>query len=58
MTEEGLKHDMMALRKGDTYRKDDFLVRARAWYTAEIDRLAHLEKVHEVRSDQDDRTES
>ena len=48
MTEEGLKHDMMALRKGDIYRKDDFVVRARAWYTAEIDRLAHLEKVHEV----------
>ncbi|KAK1754237.1 hypothetical protein QBC47DRAFT_429895 [Echria macrotheca] len=45
MTEEGLKHDLAALRKGEIYRKADFFARARAWYKAEVDRLTHLERV-------------
>lgn len=48
MTEEGLKHDLGALKRGEIYHKDDFLVRVRAWYKAEIGRLTHLDKVHEV----------
>ncbi|KAK1836752.1 hypothetical protein QBC39DRAFT_377713 [Podospora conica] len=47
ITEEGLKHDLGALKRGEIYLKDDFLVRARAWYKAEIGRLTHREKVHE-----------
>ncbi|KAK4449626.1 hypothetical protein QBC34DRAFT_462905 [Podospora aff. communis PSN243] len=43
MTEDGLFVDLKALKKGDVYRKSDFLVRARAWFKAEVDRLAHLE---------------
>lgn len=48
MTEEGLKHDLGALKRGEIYHKDDFLVRVRAWYKAEIGRLTHLDKVHEA----------
>lgn len=48
MTEEGLKHDLGALKRGEIYHKDDFLVRVRAWYKAEIGRLTHLDKVHKV----------
>lgn len=48
MTEEGLVHDLGALKRGEIYHKDDFLVRVRAWYKAEIGRLTHLDKVHEV----------
>ncbi|KAK5662307.1 hypothetical protein OQA88_8213 [Cercophora sp. LCS_1] len=45
LTEEGLKHDLSALKKGDIYQRSDFLFRARAWYKAEIDRQTHLERV-------------
>jgi hypothetical protein len=48
ITEEGLLHDLGALKRGAVYRREDFLVRARAWYKAEIDRLFHLERVQEV----------
>ena len=48
LTEEGLKHDLGALRRGEVYGRMDFLRRAKAWYKAEIDRLSHLERVQYV----------
>lgn len=45
--EEGLVHDLNALKRGKIYTRDDFLERARSWYKAEIDRLTHLERVQE-----------
>lgn len=47
-TEDALKHDLAALKKGEIYEADEFYKRAKAWYKAEIDRLLHLEKVTEV----------
>ena len=47
-TEDALKHDLLALRKGEVYGEDDFYVRAKAWYKAEIDRLEHKRRVGEV----------
>lgn len=47
-TEDALKHDLAALKRGEVYERDDFYRRAKAWYKAEIDRLLHLEKVKEV----------
>ncbi|AEO64438.1 uncharacterized protein THITE_158356 [Thermothielavioides terrestris NRRL 8126] len=44
-TEETLKHDIAALKRGEIYERDDFFLRAKAWYKAEIDRLLHLETV-------------
>lgn len=47
-TEDALKHDLAALRRGDIYEWDDFYKRAKVWYKSEIDRLLHLEKVKQV----------
>ncbi|KAK4149040.1 hypothetical protein C8A00DRAFT_19229 [Chaetomidium leptoderma] len=44
-TEDALKHDLAALKKGEVYDKDEFYKRAKSWYKAEIDRLIHLERV-------------
>ncbi|SPQ26711.1 0bbc4d6a-1134-4cab-9f75-326520e0370e [Thermothielavioides terrestris] len=44
-TEETLKHDIAALKRGEIYERNDFFLRAKAWYKAEIDRLIHLETV-------------
>ncbi|GAB1316149.1 hypothetical protein MFIFM68171_06359 [Madurella fahalii] len=46
-TEDALKHDLAALKRGAVYEKNEFYNRAKAWYKAEIDRLLHLEKVKE-----------
>jgi hypothetical protein len=47
-TEDALKHDLAALKRGYIYDKHEFHKRAKAWYKAEIDRLLHLAKVKEV----------
>lgn len=47
-TEDALHHDLTALKKGEIYSEDEFYMRAKAWYKAEIDRLLHLEKVKQV----------
>jgi hypothetical protein len=47
-SEDALKHDLAALKRGEVYERDDFYRRAKAWYKAEIDRLLHLEKVKMV----------
>lgn len=47
-TEEALKHDLAALKRGQIYERDEFYRRAKAWYKAEIDRLLHLEQVREA----------
>lgn len=47
-TEDALKHDLAALKRGDIYDKHEFYTRAKAWYKAEIDRLVHLARVKEV----------
>ena len=47
-TEEALRHDLAALKRGEVYGRDEFYKRAKAWYKAEIDRLLHLKQVEEV----------
>ena len=47
-TEEALRHDLAALKRGEIYGRDEFYKRAKAWYKAEIDRLLHLKQVNEV----------
>lgn len=47
-SEDALKHDLAALKRGDIYGWDEFYKRAKAWYKGEVDRLLHLEKVKEV----------
>ncbi|KAH6617716.1 hypothetical protein B0J18DRAFT_435405 [Chaetomium sp. MPI-SDFR-AT-0129] len=51
-TEDGLEHDLEALRRNHLYRRSDFVKRAKAWYKAEIDRLLHLVRVEEEKSPQ------
>ncbi|KAK4187398.1 hypothetical protein QBC35DRAFT_498703 [Podospora australis] len=46
-TEDALKQDLHALRKGEVYERNEFYKRAKSWYKAEIDRLLHLEKIKE-----------
>ncbi|KAK0671917.1 hypothetical protein QBC41DRAFT_383887 [Cercophora samala] len=36
--EDDVKHDLLALRRGEIYERDEFYKRAKAWYKAEIDR--------------------
>lgn len=50
VSENALKHDLAALRRGKVYTKQEFYRRARAWYKAEIDRILHWHKVYKVRS--------
>lgn len=47
-TEEALKHDLAALKRGKVYTKKEFYQRARAWYKAEIDRILHWYRVYKV----------
>lgn len=47
-TVDTLKHDIAALKQGEIYERDEFYLRAKAWYKAEIDRLLHLEAVRQV----------
>ncbi len=47
-TEEALRHDLAALKRGEIYGRDEFYKRAKAWYKAEIDRLLHLKQREEV----------
>jgi hypothetical protein len=47
-SEDALKHDLAALKRGDIYEWDEFYKRAKAWYKGEVDRLLHLKKVKEV----------
>jgi len=50
-SEDALKHDLAALRRGKVYTKQEFYRRARAWYKAEIDRILHWHKVYKVRAE-------
>ncbi|KAK4133727.1 hypothetical protein BT67DRAFT_456517 [Trichocladium antarcticum] len=54
-TEDALKHDLAALKRGDIYDKHEFYTRAKAWYKAEIDRLVHLARVKEENSPDDNK---
>lgn len=47
-TENALKHDLTALKRGEIYERDEFYKRAKAWYKGEVDRLLHLEKIQKV----------
>lgn len=47
-TEEALKHDLGALKRGKVYTKREFYRRARAWYKADIDRVLHWHRVYKV----------
>lgn len=38
-----VKHDLLALKKGEVYSRDEFYNRVKAWYKAEIDRVLLLE---------------
>ncbi|KAK4199290.1 hypothetical protein QBC40DRAFT_349581 [Triangularia verruculosa] len=46
-TEDDLKHDAGALKKGEIYGRDEFYKRAKAWYKAELDRLIYLRALEE-----------
>ncbi len=39
--EGSLIHDLRSLRRGEVYTHDDFNIRVRAWYKAEVSRLDH-----------------
>ncbi|KAM7203591.1 hypothetical protein V8F20_003886, partial [Naviculisporaceae sp. PSN 640] len=45
-TEQALKHDLGALKRGKVYTKQEFYRRARAWYKADIDRILHWHRVY------------
>ncbi|KAK0702931.1 hypothetical protein B0T21DRAFT_299653 [Apiosordaria backusii] len=47
-TEDALKHDLSALKKGEIYNCNEFYKRAKAWYKAEIDRMLHLQHLEQV----------
>ncbi|KAM7221858.1 hypothetical protein V8F06_002851 [Rhypophila decipiens] len=49
-TEEALKHDLAALKRGKVYIKQEFFPRARAWYKADIDRILHWHRVYKERN--------
>ncbi|KAK3303177.1 uncharacterized protein B0T15DRAFT_576585 [Chaetomium strumarium] len=44
-TEDALKYDLAALKKGEVYSREEFYRRAKTWYKAEIDRLLHLKRI-------------
>ncbi|KAK4212469.1 hypothetical protein QBC37DRAFT_193573 [Rhypophila decipiens] len=49
-TEEALRHDLAALKRGKVYTRQEFFPRARAWYKAEIDRILHWHRVYKERN--------
>ncbi|KAK4643225.1 hypothetical protein QC761_403513 [Podospora bellae-mahoneyi] len=40
---DGVKYDLLSLKKGEVYSRDEFYNRVKAWYKAEIDRVFLLE---------------
>ncbi|KAK4176398.1 hypothetical protein QBC36DRAFT_301138 [Triangularia setosa] len=44
-TEDALKHDAGALKKGEIYDRNEFYKRVKAWFKAEIDRKLYLQNL-------------